>query len=255
MMFIRALIKCQRKNIEIAQAALIRFWWIWFIPICFGWHGDWSTASVRTKDIEDGKPTCLDPTWLFLHFFWIAHCSFVFLASLNAKKHLQISFPGLLETTLTRSKNGFEEDILHPLWSVSQWQSSIVKQFGATASESPAFTRLVDFLMTKGGLVKVKCCRANKTRLHGSSDRDVGIQDRCPKGVTNKRHPLILKVSVTDNGVFVSIVRFLHGFHMFWPHVQFANKIPWVWVWKSCFLVCHLHEPEGLSIVYYCDLV
>ena len=66
---------------------------------------------------------------------------------------------------------------MHPLWTVSQWQFAILKQFGAIASDSPAFARLVDFLMTKGGLSKVKCCIANKTRLHGSSERDVGIQD------------------------------------------------------------------------------
>ena len=81
---------------------------------------------------------------------------------------------------ITRTEKDFKLQICAPLQTVSLWRATIIKQFGAAASSSKAFERLIQSLSTKSGLRQVKACMASGTPLHGKSSNDIGVKDALP---------------------------------------------------------------------------
>ena len=115
---------------------------------------------------------------------WLSFCCFFFPppkgcadSISNGLEMKQYRVATCLPRLPPRNQEVFKRDICHPLLVLHGWKTTMIRSFGALASDLPAFSRLIQSLCSKGGLAQVSVCMASKTKLHGNSDSDIGIKD------------------------------------------------------------------------------
>ncbi|CAE7467364.1 unnamed protein product [Symbiodinium sp. CCMP2592] len=90
---------------------------------------------------------------------------------------LELLVRDLTEKSVPMNADLFQTQICAPLKTVELWASQVRTTFGKTATDHPAFDRVVTALQTKSGLFKVVTCMKNQMRLHGISSEAPGIQE------------------------------------------------------------------------------
>ena len=90
---------------------------------------------------------------------------------------LELLVRDLKEKSVAMNADLFQTQICAPLKTLELWASQMRTTFGKTATDHPAFDRVVSALQTKSGLSKVVTCMKNQMRLHGTSSEAPGIQE------------------------------------------------------------------------------
>ena len=71
----------------------------------------------------------------------------------------------------------FKTGICSTLLTLGQWRHSMLNKFGKTASDCPAFHRLISNLTTRAGLSSIKSLMESNIPIHGKSAQVVGTPD------------------------------------------------------------------------------
>jgi len=133
-----------------------------------------SDVKLVVKEMEELKPSYLYDNPYFTGSGGSADKKLRSKFMLVALRHLQTGSVGVRTPEYTA--DGWQDRLCKNIRAVDLWQRVMLKRFGHVASESPAFQRVVEMMLTKGGLEKV-AAQLKLGALHGKSDADRGIEE------------------------------------------------------------------------------
>ena len=81
------------------------------------------------------------------------------------------------------SSQDFQEKYCRPLRLGEVWLNRQKAHFGKCVTDSPAFQRVANMLLSSQGRVRILACIRGSCPLEGRSDQDVGASEHCGRSV------------------------------------------------------------------------